>query len=325
MLTGCAPSPASRSTPETSSRTPVATVSPAALKAPEFAFDIGCGGLLTTAELQSDLTAPIHEVADETTTRVNDLAVAQAGGITCVWGGADRTDGGYDDGMTLTILPDASADEAASASDAGQCVSSNGYCFVDGLVGSSWVSLRVTAAHGTPSPLEQEGPALLGLVGSRLAAAKSVAARWTAPTGALASLPDCAARSGAAARAIGVEASNLSKAQRFDTDGTDIGQVARRRSGWGGCSWSGTDGSPAISWGVLPGAGWAFGVDRSDPRVALHPAMVPGADAAWIGCADGCVAIVEVRHSLAEVGLDSGLDDATVVQRAAAAIAAFAS
>ena len=331
-LAGCAAVSAGPGT-ESASPSPTATASAASL-AGSFAFRIGCADLLTEEEVQAHIVVPVAPVVVESTPEIVDLPLAQARGLTCIWGGADRTDGGYDQGVQLRILPDAAADFAAWKPHelSGQCDPAvEGYCDEQFLAGESWVDLRMSdlvAAdladpHGAATQIEQ-------LIGRRLAASQPAAA-WSPSSTGISPVTDCGSRIDDVARIVGVPAAEVRVSPTYQDAGVAPSQsaVARERAKVGLCSWSTSDGSSTLSWEVLPGGAWAFsGFDRSQSVGLVGPlrsVSVAGARQAWIGCADSCVAVLEVGGSLVTMYTDYGMNDAALVSRAAASIAAFAS
>jgi hypothetical protein len=331
-LAACAPATAAPSAAP--SRTPSASATPTpvavAPASPRFAFDIGCAGLLGASEAQAQLTAPISVVVDESSPRVDDLQLAQSAGLTCLWGGTHRTDSSYDDSVRVTVLPAATSELATWTASAGeQCAADQPICIVDARAGEAWVEVTLSAAGGSPSPIGDEARAIADRIADRVAGATPRTDRWSAPSGVLVGIADCAAATPKAATAAGVDASSLTWTHPLEHD---AGQqyVATQRSGFAACGWSNGDRSVDVDWAVLPGGAWAFaGMTASRPPVfgwgmRFHATTIAGADAAWSGCGPACAVIAEVRGSLVTMAFDADLDEATLDAQAAARIAAFA-
>jgi hypothetical protein len=283
-------------------------------------------------EAQAHIAVPVALDVDETRPEIVDLALAQAAGLTCIWGGSDRTDGGYGQGVQLRILPDAASAFAAWQASGppdycqGSTTGDPVFCDVQFLVGDSWVELDLRdVADVDKADPKGAATAVAALIRGRLQSARPTTA-WTVPGSVLTPVADCAARTADAASIVGVDPASISA--RSESLEPSVSDAARARVHERSCSWADAGYSSSLSWDVLPGGAWAFGGFDRPQQIGLiaplRPATVPGASQAWIGCADACVAVLSVRGSLVISSTDSGLDDSVVVQRAARAVAAFA-
>ncbi|HXR44462.1 MAG TPA: hypothetical protein VN759_06625 [Pseudolysinimonas sp.] len=331
LLAGCVATPGSspHSTPASVTPHPTATTA----SSPSFALGIGCADILTTAEVQAQVAATVGVKVDEHSapTDADDVALDQAGGLRCVWGGTNRTDGGYDDGLNLALLPHAAADYATWIADAvpasQDCQVESLRCSRDLLVGDVWVEAEYTDSDrqgATQASIEAAFGTLLDEARARLAPVSTRHAAWTPPTDVLPSLASCADAVGKAAGILGVDPASVTT--RDDPPYRDLPEIAAERVKMSSCSWASQD--RQLDWVVVPGGGWSFGamsVTPPQPTLIerLRPATVAGAQAALIGCGDACVAYLEVRGSFVDVGMDSGKDDAAVVDIATRSVAAF--
>lgn len=330
LATACAPS-----SPEPTRTTHSSSAAPAAATptSPRFAIAIGCAGLLHLDEVQAHIAVPVKLDVDESTPEVVDLPLAQAGGLTCIWGGSDRTDGGYGQGVQLRALSDASADYAAwqASNPRDYCTAGTApaFCTVDFLVGSTRIELDLKDLTSADSAdPKTTAKAVEDLIAHRLSGA-SARSTWSPPASSLRPISDCAAATARAATVLGVEAGALHATDDAIDPATRLSQygATQQRVGASSCAWQNPADSASLSWDVLPGGSWAFaGFDRPQQLglvTGFRRVTVPGADEAWIACADSCVALLGVNHSFVTMYTDYGLDDATLVARSAAAIGAF--
>jgi hypothetical protein len=301
---------------------------------PRFAFDIGCADLLHLDEVQSHIAVPVTLEVDETRPEIVDLPLAQEGGLTCIWGGSDRTDGGYGQGVQVRMLPNAASAFAAWKASGPRKHCSGGdapvFCTTDFIVGGTWVELDLKdlTAADSPHP-EIAADAVAGLVTRRLTDAEPRSI-WSAPKSALTPISDCAAATAAATTVLGAATGTVHPIDETLDPGTRVSLFGaiRARAGVAPCDWTNADGSATLTWQVLTGGAWAFdGFDRPQQLglvTGFRRVTVPGADQAWIACADSCVALLDVRGSFVTLFTDYGLDQATLIARATRAVSAFA-
>jgi hypothetical protein len=291
---------------------------PVALR-PAFLNGSDCAGLLSTDEVQKQVVATVAVRRDQDSPPrwAEDVALLQAGGIECVWGGTDMTDTGYDDGVDVTILPNGADQLAAWRTHQPTDYCSELRCMSNSLIQGAWVSVSYSDServHDSDAALHGRVSALVALLGSRLTAAR--AQPWKPAQNAfdppgLCSQPATTAAIGVG---IGVDPATLSLDASSYSVGDDPGGAALGRPGSLSCSWnSGTAGLT-----VIPGGGWAFPALMTSPppaRVflgAMREISVAGADQTDVGCGDGCAAFILYRGSFIE--LTAGTPDNTVTE-----------
>ena len=204
-LTGCAQEPEVVVTPSPTP-TPTETVEPASRPNP--LFDVGCADLLALDDVQASITAPISVQRDETNVPGSYWQIAQyhEGALSCRWGGENKTDYAFDDGVDLLLLPNGSEDyavrtqgaESASVDVAGadsavsQCYFSSdatsagapGYCTVFSLVGTTLAELRFSDSQGAYATEQAIGEVATGLLETAIARMVTAGPReqeWTPP------------------------------------------------------------------------------------------------------------------------------------------------
>lgn len=228
LLAGCAPEP--EPTPS-STATPEPTATAEAAARPNPVFDLTCAELLSLEEVQAGITEPITVKRDETSVPgdVREVADLQRGGLSCRWGGENRTGSSYDDGIDVLLLPDAQSDyllRADGLPDAWSIVGADaaaalcgqssdavggvfpGYCSAVALVGSTMVEVRFSDSKGAYASVDEvadAGQSLLTTAVERLRAADVVDQQWTAPESAAASGDLCATLGAAFLSALGVD------------------------------------------------------------------------------------------------------------------------
>lgn len=227
-LAGCAPEP--EPVPTATATVEPSPTAEAAVR-PNPVFHLRCAELLSLEEAQAAITAPITLKRDETGMPgdVREVADLQRGGLSCRWGGENRTGSSYDDGIDVLLLPDAQSDylvradglpdawsiagaDAAAAlcgqaSDAVEGVFP-GYCSAVALVGSTMVEVRFSDSKGAYASVDEvadAGQSLLTTAVDRLRAADVVDQRWTAPESAAASGDLCATLGAAFLSALRVD------------------------------------------------------------------------------------------------------------------------
>ena len=332
VLAGCAPKPAAP--PISTFSSSVAPRSePIQAATPSFLLGIGCADILTVADVQAQVAAPVSVKADEHTPPADayDVALDQVGGLRCVWGGSNRTDGGYDDGLNVALLPRAADGYATWMADAVAgsqgCQVESLRCSRDFLVADVWVEADYADSDrqaATQASIEAAFGTLVDHVRSKLAGVTTRHPLWIPPADVLRPLASCADSVTKAAGILGVAAGDVST--QDDPPYRNLPEIAAERAKMTSCSWSAGDSQ--LDWTVVPGGAWSLQEMSSDPPQPtlierLRPAAVPGARAAFIGCGEACVAYLNAQESFVLVGMESGLDDAKLVTTAADALAAF--
>jgi hypothetical protein len=323
-LVGCAPSTTSSpSSARAASPSPSASLT----SAPVPALPLSCAQLFTIGAVQSHLHATVSTQVDETHvgTYLEDLAVLQAGGTECTWGGTDMTDSSYDTGVVLTILPDAATEFAArqlstsadvvtgtiGTSSAYDCAS-GAWCYGDALAGGYWISFVVGDADSPDNgPTAATVEAILKPIAQAVGSAGGSVKPWAKSNKAFdgAALCTDAGAQGLVSSALG-GAVTLQDATAFD----GILGAAAQREGMTSCIWTAGPNN-GIGIDVLPGGSWVY------PRVAAapplwtligHPSAIdaPGSEGALVGCGEHCEALFSIQKSLVHLNMSDLLDQA---------------
>lgn len=311
MLAGCAPAPSHPASPHTGSpgsATPAAV--PTAPVAPGWAYGIGCEDLIPSSTVQSHIVAPVSVKYDEHSVPATtfDVAFADAGGLKCVWGGTNRTDSSYDDGLTLMVLPQAAAEYASWVAAGGTPGCSINACIDGGrLVESTWVSIVLSDSErtgGNSANLSADDVAVAAHVADALGHLGTRGGLWSPPAGADTGARFCQADEAARLANAFADTSNVSLDNVPAVPSNDLLSVALARGGFVSCGWTvGGDhsiGSLAIS--TVPGGAWASARMYASPP-AHYPfgqysaVSIAGATGAVAGCGDGCQAMFSVSDS----------------------------
>jgi hypothetical protein len=322
-LAGCTTTPAPHGT-ATASASPTATLA----ATPSPALPLTCAQLFTIGAVPSHLHDPVAVKVDETHvgTYLEDLAVVQAGGTECTWGGTDMTDASYDTGVVLTILPSAGADFAKDeppatsttvtghlgASSAYDCAS-GAWCYGDALAGTYWISFQLGDAGAANGPTGETVDAIMKPIVDAVASAGGAVAAWAKPTDSFDGAALCTAPG---ATALVSSALGAAAAPRDLARVGGILGAAARREGVATCSWA-TGPDNGINIQVLPGGSWVYPrVTAAPPLWTLigHPSLVdvPGADGgALIGCGEHCEALFSVGKSVVHLDMGDVTDQAT--------------
>ena len=318
VLTGCSTSaPSSGPTVPTTS-----TAIPPVLSSPRSALSLECSALFPIARVQALLSDPVAIKIDEMhpPRRIEELAVLQAGGTECAWGGQNMTDSTWDTGIVLEILPLAATEFASwessgsspkavtgtigdeSGFQCGETSDTGGdWCSGDALVKGYWISFSVNDVDGAHGGGVAATESAMAEVVAGITAAGPARANWTPPVttitgGKLCSDPAAAARvSAIVGDTLTASAPNVLP---------NLTAVAATRVGLVSCAWRGPHGEFDVS--TLPAGAWAY------PLVVAHPPMwtmlgapasfaVSGADGAVRACGDGCQAQISVDGSLVQI------------------------
>lgn len=323
-----------------------ATSTPALAAAPTPALSLSCADLFAAGAVQSHLASPVAVKVDEThfAPLIQDIAVLQAGGTECTWGGTDRTDGGYDTGVVLAILPDAASEFASRALPTGalvrgavgadssfQCVSggsSGDQCTGDALAGGYWIEFSVSDSDGIPGAGSSTTQAIVKPIVAAIAAAGGTVSDWARPARTFDGAAFCS-DSGASARISAAVGETLVPGPPFQSSG--VRAAAQTREKMANCTWaSASDPTSNIIISTLPAGSWATSALLAAPPswtlIGVPTAFtVPNSDAALHGCGDHCEALVSSHGSLVSFSINSTLDPAqadAIVTRLAPAISA---
>jgi hypothetical protein len=322
VLAGCAHAPTAGPSPSAAKTAkPSPSPSPTQLEQPRSALALTCAQLLPLPQLQAHLVDPVSVKIDEThlPRLLAEIAVLQAGGTQCAWGGEYMTDSTWETGVTLAVLPDASRDflswesePAAPRSVIGSvgdfsgltCSPGSGWCSGDALVGSYWVGFSVNDVNTTDvnttdvDAATAKANAVMAIVVAAIRGAAPARSNWTPPSSTLNGRELC----------------------------VDSSATAASRTAMAGCSWSNpTDG---LTVETLPSGSWALPALVSNPPKwtffgSPAPLAVPGADGAIGACGDGCEAYAALDGGLIMIYRGTISDPAALAVTAGATIAAI--
>ena len=343
VLSGCTPS-VSAPTPTPTSSSSSASPTADALTRPRSALPLSCAQILSLSELRSHLVDPVTVQIDETHAprRLDEIAVLQVGGMQCAWGGRNMTDATWDTGVTLAVLPDATADFTAWEADpsaphavtgtlgdfSGLTCESTGdasgdWCAGDVLVGTSWISFTVDDIGGAAGAGVSTTATVIGAVVDAVRGAGPARSNWTPPTDAVTGIEFCT-QSTTASEILGAPVGPI------DADfapAPDLALVASNRADVSGCDFTDAS-SRRFTVSTLPAGAWALPIVAAAPPLWTllgrpTPFDVSGTDGALRACGDGCQALVSVGGSLLQVYDSQTGNDAQfalIVQKTAAAI-----
>lgn len=303
VLAACTPSSPS-DTPVAETATPTASPTEAASGDPRPTLPLTCDELVPLADAQAAVGYPVElRESEGYVASPVSIAALQAGILSCVWGGEDRTDNSYDQTLTIDVLPDAvqAWDAGVWQIDDGAVVYPDGsttseylcqqvfdggtvgavaYCDGNVLVDGYWARFHVQAIVADDAAAASVMRGLLDSLAVRLADAGPATPAWVPPAGALTGAA-CAPWPGP----------EYVSSPEF---------VAAARAGMRRC-----DGEVQVA--VVPGGAWAVPLlegRRPNYSVTLAAVDVPGTDLALAGCGDGCTAIVSVGGSALSLSAD---------------------
>lgn len=338
LLTGCAPAPApAESDGPVVTPTPTPTVSQPT--EPQSILPLDCADIYAPDDIQAHFEESIKVRVDQTTAPDDTFpaSTVQQGALACVWAGKDRTDSGWDQGLTLTVYGNGADGYAGAVADGPtggdiqtgtigddsvtNCYSGGDWyqCFADVLVGDYWIH-TVTGDHASLSLGDTYArlDEVLTPIVDAVQGAGEPRPVWVVPADAYAGDELCDDPTAAAA-ALGLAVGKLSPGER-STDGDE------RR-----CVWNSKQNVVIVN--VLRGGSWALERHLQQPELKLGGLQSPpevielaGTDAAMISCGDGCIAQMSVGGSRVTLYLQNtfDLDDAKsqVADFAAAAFGA---
>lgn len=328
LLAGCAPVPTAETAGPVESATPTPTPTAAAVPQPSLALT--CADILTDVEASDILQTPVQLRVDENDVRnVRDIAHLQSGMLSCIWGGEHKTDNGWDQSITLDVLPDAVTDFDAGVMqvDDGAVVYSAGdeseyLCFVEQtfsqcaaniLIDGYWAQV-LSHAYGTDTGRTQAtaeaGMAtLLDGLAAKIPAADT-SPTWPAPPGVVTGAFCTDEAAGAAVVQQAFEVPGLVDWDSAPTPPFRADQVAVMRAQTQYCSWvSRGEEYLTANVTVVPGGEWAFPELLSSPPVVswglpqLEVVELEGTDAALWACGyDGCYLLASAGGSAIAIG-----------------------
>jgi hypothetical protein len=340
LLAGCAaPAVQQTNAPTTApSVTPTPTPTPTAAALPQVRVPLTCANLFTVSAVSTLVDGAVTVAGDESSplTDFQSIASRQLGTLTCAWGGKDRTDSGYDQGLILYITPDSAANFAANLAglkkvgslttlntagdeSAYGCNSSTGYyCNANMLVGGYWLTATLQDTLGKTKvsvpAANQRMQKVLDSVATALASAAPAVAAWIPPT---------ASSSGFctdADRTVLIRSAFTSPhllPHRVAANSLDALTIAESGDAYGYCDWQQANlqiGAPKgqtsdVYVQELAGGAWAIPQLVASPPTQFYfgkykSITIPGTTGALLGCNNAdCDAILGVGPNAIEVGV----------------------
>jgi hypothetical protein len=292
--------------------------------APVSLIGTDCSGLLPLTAVQSALTGDVALVAaapsvSTPSSPLLDTAIAQVGGLKCVWQNGDLSTVSEYRGVTLWLLPNADESWAAQAADlraaddqidilGGDPIEYGdesitdcggdvdpwyyGTCFYNVHIGSYWLSIEIDGMlQDTP---DHAGRPVLEAASAAVAALPAPAAAWTPPTSSahLASSCEAAVPLATVRSAIAID---TLLAPTGNNGAYQVEDAALAATDALSCVWqsaadwvdpAGETFGVQISLVAIPGGAWAWSGTSAPPHdtgYAIEPVTGIG-DAAWGGC-----------------------------------------
>jgi hypothetical protein len=352
-LAGCAPvAPTSTAAP---SGTPVAvgtaaatpTPTPTATAVPVVRIQTSCASLFASPDVANWANNRAVTLQNDGTgdpTDIYDAADRQRGILTCVWGGTQKTDEDYDQGLTLTIVPDAAAEfesdianidayltpavkDTAGTQSAYNCQNEKpGFsCNAEMLVGETWVGASLNTDDGlvTTATIKSRIQNILSTLATKLAAAPASTAAWPIPDS---TLPGFCSEPGMGSRLqVILGSARLTKAGSSPQGGAE--DLSAGEPTFGSCNWNANGASATrplyIGASILQGGSWLLPVLTADLPTPFYsgkdaPITIPGATQAVMGCGQGqCIITFSVGDDAYQVNVDDAGDAKTPATLAA--------
>jgi hypothetical protein len=355
VLSGCAAPTKGPSSPA-ATPTPHAHPTPTQAAAPSLRVPLKCADLFTPGVISGLVDTPVTLQSDESAGPVDleQIAAAQRGSLACIWGGKNRTDGGYDQGLTLYVAADGASGYATNipileadspptaentAGDKSEYVceaTTDFQCSANMLVGDFWVSAYIQnlgdstiSADVANTRIQQ----VLSTIATALGKVKEANA-WTPPGPALPAFcsdPNSIAKLDSILGGIALSPSSN------DQGGLDAQSIAESGSNFAQCSWQTSDSGEAgtghftyIDIGMLRGGAWALKDLTAAPPTdwylgAYKPVTVTGASATVLACnGTDCAAIMAIGTIAVQVNLDDIGNPAKELSTLGSVVAAIA-
>jgi hypothetical protein len=354
VLSGCA-APAKAPASPGATPTPHVSATPTQATSPTVRVPVKCGALFTAAAISTLVDTPVTLQSDQTAVPADleQIAARQRGTLACVWGGTDRTDGGYDQGLTLYVAADGAAGYATNipileadspptaentAGDKSEylCEATTDFeCSANMLVGTFWVSAYLQNLGGSSissATANARIQQVLATLATDLGKTQQSAA-WNPPGP---SLPTFCSDQSSIAKLDSILGGIALAPSSNDQGGLDAQSIAESGSNYALCTWQAADSGEAgsghftyIDVGMLRGGAWVLkGLTAAPPTDwylgAYKSVTVPGASAAVLACnTTDCAAILAVGSSLVQINLDDVGNAAKEVSTLGSVVAAL--
>ena len=298
-LTACAPAVTPTATPSagpsSGASAAAPTPTPTTLADPVVRLSVGCDDLLSTSAVDTavgDNAVVLQLDQDAAPTTIYTIAARQNGTLQCAWGGKTQTDGGYDDGINLSVAVDA-ADAYAhyvpifesqyggtpvvnTSGDKSEYTCSGGnnhfLCGGNVLVGTNWVSIELQNSYkggASVAVAKTRMQQTMSSVATRLAGV-SVLPAWAAPVASVSPFCSDAADTTATVRKV-FSAPTMTIVDLTGQLGpTDASVTNSPANAIVSCNWRGKVGDDYLSVDELPNGAWAL------PELVASPPLLEG-------------------------------------------------
>ena len=338
VLAVCACAPAvhtgANSSPSHTSH-PHPTPTPTQAAAPSVRVPVKCSSLFADATVAPLIDVPVKYHLDETTNPVDITSVVarQYGTLVCLWGGAGRTDGGYDQNLTVEVSPDAASGFDAniatiesqsdpvvknSAGDQSEytCGVAGEYqCSANMLVGTFWVSAYLQDLGNSTIPQATAKSRMQQVLVTLAGELKNTTAlpAWNPPGAALPSFCSEAGSTAEVNTALGGTDFGITGEDQAPADADSYSQ---QPGVYTQCTWSSAASTGKFTFleiGMVKGGAWVLPQltgetdDENYLLGAYTPITIPGADSAVSSCsqaAQQCQVMLSIGSLLVSIDLD---------------------
>ena len=337
VLGGCTPTaPVPTASP---GGTPVAvstpTPTPSAAALPVIRVQTTCSDLFAASDIATlvqDTHVALRDDGTGSPANIIDIAARQRGLLTCTWGGVNRTDTSYDQGLRVTIVPDAAAEFAtnlpnilaafapavkntAGDKSAYNCqIEDPGFsCNAEMLVGTDWVGLTLQNDGSTPftsSAVKTKIQTVLTTLATKVRATPASLPAWPIPDATIP--PFCSSSTGTSKLRSIFGSPHLEKngdSPVFTAEVIPLAEPTYDECDWSGGG-TGSSHTQFVGVSILEGGSWALpGLASTLPTVYSdgHYAAVtvPGATDALLACGEECLLSFSVGDDAYEVDFDN--------------------
>jgi hypothetical protein len=336
VLTACAPAAQVGSgTPPKIHHTSIPTATKQAQAAiPTVRVPLKCAGLFPDTTIAGLIGTPVTHHDNEITNPVgiNDIVARQYGSLVCLWGGADMTDGGYDQNLSVTISPEAAAgfnanianleapandptvNTAGDKSEYSCSVEGDTQCNANMLVGTYWATAYLqNLGNAIPQATANANIQLVLKTIATALAGKTAGPAWIPPG---AGLPSFCSDSGSTAKVNTALGANDFGPTGEDQQVSDATAYTQTVGTYGQCTWASANNTGKftyLSMALLKGGAWVLPqlAGEHDPQAymlgAYTATTIPGATAAVSSCSVGaqeCNVMLTIGSTLVYVQLD---------------------
>jgi hypothetical protein len=333
-VTACAPVSKVGSSAPKAHHTATAVATPTQAAIPQVRVPLTCSGLLSDTAAASLIGTAVTHHDDQMTNPVgiNDIVARQYGSLVCLWGGANATDGSYDQNLSVTISPDAAAGFNANLADLEapaenptintvgdkseySCsVQGDTQCNANMLVGAFWATAYLQdLGNSIPQATANANIQLVLKTIATALAGKSAAPAWNPPG---AGLPSFCSASGSTANVNAALGATDFGPTGEDEQVSDATAYTQTVGTYAQCTWSSAASSGKFTYlemALLQGGAWVLPqlAGEQDPQAYMlgpySTTTIPGATAAVSSCSVGaqqCMVMLTIGSVLVYIQTD---------------------